>query len=63
MIPHDIEGRRNIIKYMITACIDDYSILTEWEQDFIDSIEDQFRIKNNLTDTQCEHLEEIYDKL
>jgi hypothetical protein len=62
MIPKDLEQRRSMISYMIDSCKYNDN-LTEWETNFILSISDQFEMNGNLTDRQCEKLEQIYDKL
>jgi hypothetical protein len=62
MIPKDLEQRRSMISYMIDSCKYNDN-LTEWETNFILSISDQFEMNGNLTDRQCEKLEQIYDEL
>lgn len=61
MIPNDQPLRAQTIKRMIDVSLDKEDI-TEWERDFLQSINEQFTRKNNLSDRQCEILEEIYDK-
>jgi hypothetical protein len=63
MIPSNLEERRKMINYMLTSCVESKDELTKWEQNFIASIEGQFETKSNLSDRQCEILEQIYDKL
>jgi hypothetical protein len=62
MIPNDVEPRREMISNMISVCRDSLFI-TEWEANFILSIEEQFEGRGNLTNRQCEILERIYDKV
>lgn len=63
MIPNDLEERRKVIKYMLDRIVnEEYDELGSWEQNFIDSINEQFQSKGNLSDRQCEKLEQIYDK-
>ena len=61
MIPNDQPLRAQTIKRMIDVSLDKEDI-TEWERDFLQSINEQFTRKNNLSDRQCEILEEIYGK-
>lgn len=63
MIPTEIDRRRETIKYMIEFCQSQLENLSHWEQNFIESVSEQFDEKGNLTDTQCDKLEQIYDKL
>ncbi len=65
MIPNDLETRRKVIAYMIALCDEEVNSdrFTNWECNFISSIKDQFETKGNLTDIQCEKLEQIYNKL
>jgi hypothetical protein len=35
--------------------------LTDWEQDFLESIEQQFKGRGVLTDNQYNKLEEVYE--
>jgi hypothetical protein len=51
-----------MINAMICSCKDAEG-LTKWEEDFILSVEEQFLVKENLSNRQCEILERIYDKL
>lgn len=63
MIPMDSEPRKQMINAMITSCRESLDELTKWEQDFITSVDNQFVVKGNLSNRQCEILEQIYDKL
>lgn len=65
MIPADIESRRKVIAYMLTLAESEVGMgkLTSWEENFVGSVKDQFKTKQNLSDRQCEVLEQIYDKL
>lgn len=63
MIPNDQPARGQMIAQMLSVLIKPNADLTKWEQDFIDSINDQFESKGNLSDKQCEILERIYDKV
>jgi len=63
MIPNDPEEKKKMIDYMINSCKLDPNNLTDWEFEFISSIEEQFSKKNTLSTRQCEILEKIYDKL
>jgi len=66
MIPNDQPLRSEVIKRMIETTDDkmicDPDDYTKWEQDFIQSISEQFNKKNDLSDRQCEILERIHDK-
>lgn len=66
MIPHDQPLRKETIEKMLRVCNDEIGngVLTDkWESDFIESIASQFEKKSDLTDSQCEILERIYDKI
>jgi len=63
MIPNDPEERRKMIVYMLGACNNEDYNLTEWERNFITSINEQFCDRGTLSDRQCEILEKIYDKI
>lgn len=63
MIPNNQPERSQMIDYMLDACKQQLYNLTKWEEEFILSINKQFRSSNKLTDRQCEILEKIYDKL
>jgi hypothetical protein len=62
MIPNDLEERKKMISYMLATIAIEYDELSPWEQNFIDSINEQFQNKGTLSDRQCEKLEQIYDK-
>lgn len=62
MIPNDQPTRKNIITRMLNVLETNTDKMTEWEQDYIISIREQFGFKGNLSDRQCEILERIYDK-
>jgi len=36
---------------------------SEYEMEFIDSVEDQFLTRGRLTERQCEKLQKIWDKI
>lgn len=65
MIPSDFESRSRMIEYMISG-LEIAENLTDWENDFIQSIGEQFeknkRFSKTLSDKQCEILENIYNK-
>ncbi len=65
MISNDQPLRSQMIERMINHFIkqdpDDLSI-SEWEKDFIFSVNEQFQRKGDLSNKQCEILEKIYDK-
>ena len=63
MIPSDPENRKKMIGYMLIDCRKMFDDLMAWEKGFIESIEEQFHDKKDLTYRQAEILEKIYDKL
>lgn len=63
MIPTDKIQRRQMVQRMLNTCIDNDDKLTEWEQNFIESLMNQHENGSVLSDMQCEILEKIYDKL
>lgn len=65
MIPNDQPLRKQVIERMINKLEEDtvaYDNMTKWEQNFVDSIGEQFREKGDLTNRQCEILERLYDR-
>jgi hypothetical protein len=65
MIPNDQPLREQTIRRMLGKFLGDptyYDALTKWEQDFIDSIYEQFEHKGDLSFKQTEILERLYDK-
>lgn len=48
---------------MIKDCIARESKLTDWERQFIDSIDHRTSNGKSLTDSQTERLEEIWEKI
>lgn len=63
MIPTDLEQRGKMIRYMLNGLETDADKMSEWEIQFFTSVKDQFDAKGNLSDRQCETLENIYNKL
>jgi len=65
MIPNDFEARCSMIEYMLQM-LEDEDGLTEWEENFVESVSNQFeknkQFSKTLSDRQCEILERIYDK-
>lgn len=61
MIPNDQPLREQTIKRMLEYCMKMDGV-TKWESDFIDSINEQFLHKGDLSTKQCEILERLYDK-
>ena len=49
-----------IIQSWIDYINDNRINLTKWEEDFMESITDQFAVRNSLSDKQEEILERIY---
>ena len=46
------------LKWIITGL--DYDLLTDWESQFVESIEDYFKRRGDLTEKQEETLERIF---
>jgi hypothetical protein len=63
MIPNDQPARKQMIELMLSVLTNPKIELTNWESDFIVSIDNQFENRGNLSDRQCEILEKIYDKV
>ena len=63
MIPHDKDQRNQMVGYMLKYCLDNIEKLSKWEENFINSIGNQWDDGKDLTDRQCEILEKIYDKI
>jgi hypothetical protein len=63
MIPNDQPLREQTIRTMIAILLENTKTLTKWEEDFIDSIDEQFIKKGDLSGKQCAVLERIYDNL
>lgn len=55
------QSQNQRIKWIIRGGLD-WDKLTEWEQSFIESIEQQSDNRRILTDRQMEKLEDIYEK-
>lgn len=51
---------KELIDHMFTSLETPTKDLTKWENDFINSIYDQFERKGDLSDKQFEILEKIY---
>ena len=62
MIPSDQPLRSQMIKRMLSV-LEDTTKLTKWESDFITSVSEQFELKGNLSQKQCEIIERLYDNL
>lgn len=57
MTPQD---RRLVIEHMLDALQAPKTPLTSWEEDFLDSITEQFAERHTLSDKQFEILDRIY---
>lgn len=55
----DLE-RSKLIDHMIIELENPYKVLTKWEEQFIESVTDQWRTKSWLSERQFEILEKIY---
>lgn len=51
------------LKKVVASCADHMDRLTNWEQNFIEKMNDLLHIGTKLTDGQKEKLEEIYQKV
>jgi hypothetical protein len=51
------------IKILINDCLDRFGKMSNWERDFIESIDDQFSEKKFLTTRQEETLNKIWEKV
>ena len=51
------------IDAMLTAIQDYEDRLTDWENDFIDNVIDDFEVEGRLTESQEEKITQIYHKL
>lgn len=49
-----------MIEHMLSSLDSPNRELTKWEEEFLTSIEEQFKRRNNLSDRQFEVLERIY---
>lgn len=50
----------DLITEMLTALETPHKVLTPWEQEFIESVSDQFTRRGSLSDKQFTILERIY---
>jgi hypothetical protein len=53
-------NKPEVIEHWITIIQEEGLNLTKWEQDFVESIEEQFKARNWISDKQEEILERIY---
>ena len=53
-------NKPEVIEHWITIIQEEGINLTKWELDFVESIEEQFKMKNWISDKQEEILEKIY---
>ena len=51
-----------VIEHMITTIQEEGRNLTDWEENFIESIADQFETRGTVSDRQEEILERIYSE-
>ena len=51
------------VRYALGYCADNLDRLTDWEQDFIESVTDQFERSGHLSEKQEDVLERIYCNL
>ena len=54
--------RKALIEHMLQALDTPHKTLTKWEEDFIESLADQFETRKSLSDRQYEILERIYSE-
>lgn len=55
-----MKNKPEVIKYWIDSVNEDGWNLTKWEENFMDSISEQFELRGTLSDRQEEILERIY---
>lgn len=55
--------RGEAIEEMLASCTDHIFKLSDWEQDFLISVQDQFERNGDLSQKQVDKLEQIYCKL
>jgi len=51
---------KELIQHMLTALETPNKELTKWEENFLGSLEEQFKAKGTLSDKQTEILDRIY---
>ena len=61
--PTSAQELANEISFKLGICNDRFADLSKWEQDFIESITEQFEERGTLSDRQVEKLNQIYDKI
>jgi hypothetical protein len=57
------QDRGEAITQMLDCCSDYAVQLTDWERNFVGSVQDQFERLGSLSEKQVETLEKIYVKL
>ena len=62
-IEQDPVKRSQRIRFMLDFAESHINKCTQWEQNFIESISDQFGNSGKLSDKQFEILDKIFDKL
>lgn len=65
MIPNDQPLRKQTIERMLnslTRNLEEATEFTEWEKDFIQSVDEQFGLKGDISSKQAEIIERLYDK-
>ena len=53
-------SRNENIEHMLRSLETPHKTLTKWEEDFLDSLNDQYQSRRSLSDRQYEILERIY---
>lgn len=59
MLP-SAQDRQALIQHMLTALETPSKSLTKWEENFVESLTEQFERKKSLSDRQLEILDRIY---
>ena len=59
-MPQPTKKTPTVIHQMLHALENPYKTLTPWEQEFIESISDDFTMRGTLSDKQFEILDRIY---
>ena len=62
MSSHPKTNKEELIKHMLQALETPVHTLTKWEENFLESINEQFSTKKSLSDRQYEILDRLYSE-
>lgn len=62
-MPHTLDPNRVLEVIDTIRASDKFDRLTHWEQDFLESVEDAYRLFGGLSERRMEILEKIYLKV